>query len=151
MKRPPLALCCAVSFFFVGALTLMTGCGGPPQASNSVKGTIKVDGENLSGGTIIFHGAKKDVPGPILMGKYNVDEPPIETLKVSIRAASGPVQAVGGDKGKLAVESKDAGATLAPASGGGKAPNKKYGSPETSGLTYEFKGGRQTKDWDLAP
>jgi hypothetical protein len=150
MKRIPLPLFCAVSLFCITAMTLMTGCGGPSQASNSIKGKITVDGETCANGTIIFHGDKKDVPGPILNGKYNVDEPPTGTLTVSIKTASGAVQLVGGDKGK-APEAKDTGIGTLAGGNAGKSPNKKYESKETSGLTYEFKGGRQEKNWELAP
>jgi hypothetical protein len=143
--------CCA-SLVGLICSALLVGCGGGyKEAADSVTGTITVKGEKAGAGTITFHGSK-DVVGTITDGKYKVDNPPIGQVKVSLRGIGGPTvaEAAGkkltGEAGK-AVEGKGG---LLTAGGGATIP-KKYESPETSGLTYEVKAGKTTKDFDLEP
>lgn len=146
------ALKCFGSFLFIGTLMVLIGCGGggPKDAANSVKGKITVKGSPCAGGTITFHGDKQSKDSPIIAGTYQVDNPPLGMVKVSVKTLSlGGAPAQG--KKLTTPDVKDKAPSLLEAGGGEATPNKKYESPETSGLTYEVKAGKQNKDFDLDP
>jgi hypothetical protein len=132
-----------VSFSLIVSLI---GCssGGPKNADNVVKGIVSVKGEPVGAGSITFHGATSKM-APILSGKYQMDDPPLGQVKVSVKGMGGaekPKETPGtGDK---------ASGGLLTAGGAGAVAPKKYENPD-NGLTYEVKAGKHEKNFELEP
>jgi hypothetical protein len=129
------------------ALAMIAGCP-TPGPTDQVSGTCKVGDENV-GGTVIFVGdGGKKFPGPILAGKYKVDNAPKGKYKVYFEYLGG-APAGAADSSKK-VETKDTGKVeMKEGPGMGVAPPAKYLSVDTSGLEIDVTGGKQTYDFKL--
>jgi len=134
--------CRASMLLVLAALVGGTGCGGKGPATQ-VKGKITLNGAGVDG-TVSFIGPDgKSIDGPVLMGVYFIDNPPIGTCKVVVKAPPKMGSATGAKGGK------DTGGAVAPEMGVAAPP--KYSKPETSGLEYTVKKGNQVKDFELTP
>jgi hypothetical protein len=132
------------------AMAAALGCG-PSKAT--VTGTVTYSGQPLPSGTITFEsqaGAKTVKGSAILNGKYTISDFPTGLVKVTVMTTP---PSTGGSAPPGGVT------TIQPTSGAaaGTPPGRyvpippKYSSPTDSGLTYEVKGGEQTKDFPLTP
>jgi len=71
----------------------LVGCGGGGGAKNSVSGTVTTkDGKNVSGQVVLVSGGKEYV-GPLLDGKYTVDEVPKGEADVLVKSTPGMISA----------------------------------------------------------
>jgi hypothetical protein len=125
----------------------LSGCG-PSKAS--ITGTVTFAGQPLPSGTITFAsdaGSKPVKGSAITDGKYTISDFPAGPAKVSVVTTPPP------NSGR--VVAAPPGTPAMPMPGGAAAPGKyvpiplRYSAPEKSGLTYEVKGGEQTKDFDV--
>ena len=95
---------------------------------------------------------KKRIEAPIGPdGTYFIGDPPKGTVKIAVKGIPGAApQALPRDP---SLGRKKASATCPPSKilDMGVAPPAKYASPETSGLTYTVKGGKETFDIPLTP
>lgn len=107
-----------VAVFLVLAASL-TGCGGNPTAShNPIKGEVKLDGQPMESGSIMFRpvneGKGQAVSAPIVAGRYEVgtaDGPAVGPHRVEIRGTrkSGKmIQKALAPKGELIEEQVEA-------------------------------------------
>ncbi len=125
------------------ALILFVGCTDGNVVKDVVSGPATYGDEPMAG-TVVFVGADgKKLQGPILDGKYKVENAPKGKYKVYIEAVPG----MGG--GEVPKDgAKDAMATM---KGGGKkmgvAPHADYTKVETSGLEVDVTGGKQ--EWPI--
>jgi hypothetical protein len=128
------------------ATAALSGCG-PSKAS--ITGTVTISGQPLPSGTITFTsdaGTKPVKGSAITDGKYTITDFPAGPAKVSVVTTPPPSGA--------GVPPPGVAAMPLPA-GAGTPPGKyvpiplKYSNPDKSGLTYEVKGGEQTKDFEL--
>ncbi|MSQ93772.1 MAG: hypothetical protein EXR98_04360 [Gemmataceae bacterium] len=125
------------------ALALIAGCPGGTEPSDVVSGTCMV-GEDTVSGKVVFVGAGKEYQGPILDGKYKVDNVPKGKYKVFIESVgfvgAGGVAPMPADKFE---KPKD----MPTQKKMGVPPPDKYKSVDTSGLEIDVAGGRQK--WDI--
>ena len=133
------------------SIAMLTGCGsGGKDAKNQVTGKVTLDGKAVSGTVYFQFPDNKELTSPISStdGTYQIIDAPIGQAKVSIRGglggASAPTSKPPAMKGAPEMPEMSGG-------GGGVPPPTKYGSPTTSGLTFEVKGGKQTYDIPLTP
>ena len=132
------------------AIALLAGCGsGGKDSKNQVTGKVTLDGKAVAGTVYFQFPDNKELTSPISAtdGAYQIIDAPNGQAKVSIKGGLG-----GGAPTSKPPAMK--GAPEMPEMGGGPggvAPPKKYGSPTTSGLTFEVKGGKQTYDIPLTP
>ena len=138
--------------FFALSLAVIVGCGGGgKEAKNQVTGKVTLDGKPVAG-TVFFQFAdNKESSSPISStdGSYQIIDPPSGTAKVYVKGGLGGAgpQIGGKEVPKGSPElAKDVGGVS-----GGVPPPTKYGSPTTSGLTFDIKGGKQTYDIPLSP
>jgi hypothetical protein len=142
MNRISQGRCLARTFLGLAVVGLFaaSGCGA---RKGSVSGVVKFNGQPLPSGTIFFlsKATQQVVSAKIDDGKYSIPDLPAGMSQVSVTTTPPTTP------GRLP------GNRQAPAS---TAPGKyvpipqKYANPETSGLSFEVKGGQQTKDFDLA-
>jgi hypothetical protein len=123
----------------LGLALLAAGCA---PGTGDVSGKVTYKGQPLAGATITFYDASNNSPScPIDdEGNYKVQKLAVGKARVVILTplpiVFKGVQGTGGEK-----------------LGGDKKTPKipaKYSDPEKSGLTYEVKGGSQTKDFAIA-
>jgi hypothetical protein len=136
-------LCLAVASL---AMAAASGCG-PSKAS--VTGTVTYSGQPLPSGTITFAseaGAKPVKASPITDGKYTITDFIAGPAKVTVLTTPPPS---GGGKPPPGAPAIAVPTTAAP---GKYVPiPAKYNNPQQSGLSYDVKGGEQTKNFDLTP
>ena len=129
------------------AAAALSGCG-PSKAS--ITGTGKFNNQPLPSGTITFSsdaGSKPVKSSVITDGKYTITDFPTGPAKVSVVTTPPP------NSGR--VVAAPPGTPVIAVPGGGAATGKyvpiplRYSAPDKSGLTYEVKGGEQTKDFEL--
>ena len=132
------------------AAAALSGCG-PSKAS--ITGTVKFNGQPLPSGTITFTSdAGNTVKGSVITdGKYTITDFQTGPAKVSVVTTPSSRGVGTAPPGTAAMPAP--GAAAAP--GVVTAPGKyvpippRYSSPEESKLTYDVKGGENTKDFDL--
>jgi hypothetical protein len=123
------------------------GCGAP--STGALRGKVLYDGAPVRGGSVTFHcaGGRSILTGILADGTYAVDNLPPGPARVCVDTRElDPAQR------KAYAYEPPAGAKKA-LPGGGTAPAAayvavplKYADPETTDLTVEVKGGRQTFD-----
>jgi hypothetical protein len=125
------------------AVVFALGCGRG-GSKDVVTGSVTLNGQGVDG-TIVFVGSDgKEVNGPLLNGKYQINNPPKGEVDVLVKGAPGARTA--------AVQPKSAppmpdGGKAAPA---GIAPPFKY-AQRGNGLKFKVTGGRQEKNFELTP
>ena len=132
------------------AIAMLAGCGsGGKDSKNQVTGKVTLDGKPVSGTVYFQFSDNKELTSPISPtdGTYQIIDAPSGQVKVSIKGGlggAGPTSKPPAAKGAPEMPEMGGGA-------GGVPPPAKYGSPTTSGLTFEVKGGKQTYDIPLTP
>jgi hypothetical protein len=129
---------------FVALLVGLSGCDKKANdPADSVSGTVKLNGESVSG-MVAFVGAdNKEVISPIKPdGSYVVANPPKGKCKVLVKGmlGTGPI-----------APPKDAGNMPKMGSGSGANPPAKYGAVNTTTLEFEVTSGKQKYDITLTP
>ena len=137
---------------------MTAGCG-PKGLKNVVEGKVTLKGAAVNG-KVIFHGTDgKKAESPIdPKGEYHVSDPPLGDCKISIEPFGAGV--LGGvkppppdmkpkTKGKKDKSSEPEGGFVTGASSMGVDPPAKYKDPNTSGLKYTVKGGKEKHDIEL--
>jgi hypothetical protein len=160
----------SVSWLKLGCLGFLTalfiavsGCGGGKAERAKVKGHVKFFDKDLTAGTVAFTSKDGSHVGSTTIdmnGNYEISDAPVGDVIITVKA---PTMMKGGmlkDKAKPPAgvpEMKGPGGddtSFVPSS---IDPSKivqipgKYGSVETSGLTYTVVKGEQTKDIVLSP
>ncbi len=117
----------------------LMGCGGGSGSDKAtVIGKVSYKGAPVTGGTLTLYSAE-GAPYPVAIkadGTFNVSGVPVGQMGVAIDTGAAPAAPPAG-------------------SSGGQAPPphvdlpKKYKDPKSSGLTWDIKGGKNTKDFDL--
>jgi hypothetical protein len=141
----------------LGLLVLAAGC----SSSGTITGKITYQGRPVTGGTVLFASAdgKGNVSSQIgADGSYTINKMPAGLAKIAVETKSAqPTQSrfgVGPPKGMQpppgtvpegAKSVYDSGSATAKAE---LLPDT-YGNPESSGLTFEVKGGAQTHNIEL--
>ena len=149
-SRPNLMRATAI-FFVATLLVWIPGCPDPAK-SNYVTGKVTLDGKQVSG-DVTFHGAdNKEAKGPIGPdGMYTIMNPPMGTVKITVKPGLMPTLVGGADSPKK--DLKDTSMKDAPKTdtkvGQSVPPPKKYESTATSDLTYEVKPGKQEHNLTL--
>ena len=135
---------------FAGLVIVVAGCS-PSGPSTTVKGKVTLKNEAVAG-IVGFIKDGKEVPGPINPdGTYFVNDPPIGTCKIIVKAIPGAAGAA--PKGLEALPKdlapKD---KLMPAQAGaaGLTPPPRYAQPD-NGLTFTVKSGANNHDIVLEP
>jgi len=134
------------------AVAWSLGCSGG-GARKKVECTIKYKDKDVAGTLELHQDGKKTWEGPITKGKVTIPNQPKGTYKVAIKSMM-DVSGVGaGGPGTTNLQpppsgSKD-GTSVMPDMGGTIDPPKKYSNPETSGLTLEITGDKQTVEFPL--
>jgi len=164
---------CGAGVLLLGLLAFTVGCGGEDlRARATVKGKVSIGAKNLTAGTVRFVSVKNEAyTGSASIdknGNYVMSDAPLGDVKVSVYV---PPQPPGGinrmkmgqpmtkdkkekDKGTESVNPEDPSKRIAIM---GSMPDHivsipdKYGTPETSGLTFTVKRGEQTHDIPLTP
>lgn len=135
------------------ALASLTGCGGD-SGKATISGKVTYKGAPVTGGTLTLY-AESGTPYPVNInpnGTFNVSDVPTGQRTVSISTDN--VQTNQGYTMPPGVTPpKDSPAP--PQIDTSTLPKKvdipaKYKDPKTSGLTWDIKGGKQSKDFDLA-
>jgi len=124
----------------LAAIALAGGCGNKAGTGSSVSGKVTLEGQPVAGSVVFVYGAEEKANAPIgVNGAYSIPNPPKGQVKVLVRAIPGStgVSPVGPIPKGSGPEMPSMGGT----SSAGVPPPAKYASPETSGLTYEVKGG----------
>jgi len=122
------------------------GCGGK-GANDTISGTVKLKtGQDVSG-EIKFVVGDKEAKGPILNGKYQVDNPPRGEANIVFIAplgAGSKLQTPGGPTGQVKDSTTMGGAQqMTP-------PPPKYTQPN-NGLKVNITGGKQEYNIELDP
>lgn len=144
---PRRVLCTGILF---GILSITLGCGSSGKdPKNQVTGKVTLDGKVVAGTVFFQFSDNKEVTALIATdGSYQIVEPPTGQAKVYVKSGMGvavpPIGKAPEVKGGPEMPKDIGGAT-------GTAPPAKYGSPSTSGLSFEVKGGKQTYDITLTP
>ena len=112
----------------------------PPAKTGTVVGKVSFRGMTLPGGTIAFHPAKgKPIKAKIAAdGSYEAKKVPVGAMRVTVET----------ELLKPAPRKLPAPPAPAPGEKYVKIPQQ-YASPQTSGLTYEVKEGKQNLDVHL--
>ena len=121
------------------ALTALVGCGGSSNGKATITGKVTYKHAPVAGGTLTLYPASGS-PYPVGIkadGAFDVSDVPVGQMAVGIDTGSAPV-------------APPAGSTGLPASAPHVGIPPRYKNPKTSGLTWEIKGGKNTKDFDLA-
>jgi hypothetical protein len=126
---------------------ITVGCGGSSkEPKNMVTGKVTLDGKPVAGTVFFQMPDNKEFTGLIsLDGTYKIIDAPPGMAKVYIKGGLG-----GAATPQKSNTPEIKGAAPISAAGGAEPPTK-YGSPSTSGLTFEVKGGKQTWDIPLTP
>lgn len=158
---PPRSL---VALALLGILFALGGCG---TKVGSVSGKVTYQGKALPSGTVTFLAPNnKVVSSPINSdGTYSAENVPVGKAKITVtttakppapKGKKGPGMMMMGEVGKEPPK-MDPGKMDAPSGAKSAAPDavpavyipSKYGSPETSNLTYEVKQGSNENDIKL--
>jgi hypothetical protein len=137
------------------ALAALAGCG---KGRATVNGKVTLNGKPLTTGTVSFIGGPSDTGSGHINadGTYAVPDAPLGDCKVTVQTP----RAMGGVQGmpKPPAGMKGMPKEMLPpgAEEGSKAVRvvpapEKYGSPDTTPVTYTVKKGTQTFDIDLKP
>ena len=134
-------------------LTALTGCGDSSKAAVSGKVTYK--GAPVTGGTLTLY-PTSGTPFPVNInanGTFNASDAPIGQMGVSI-STDNVVSFQGYQMPPGVQPPKDVNSPAQPNIDTSNAPKKveipaKYKDPKTSGLTWDVKGGKQSKDFEL--
>jgi hypothetical protein len=128
--------CVSFVLFVVGSLVVFPGCGQEKQVIKdraAVSGTVTFAGQPLSGGTIRFQSAEKQVSTSAMIsegGRYSTDRAPIGKNTVSVETE---MLRFGNAAAYVAIPAK-------------------YTSPATSGLTADLQPGEnEGVDFALVP
>src|SRR5262249_32301451 len=126
---------------------LVSGCGGK---TNLVSGKVTLNGSPLKGGLVTFLGAGKAqaVANINNDGDYQMDNPPVGTVKVTIMQLPTNLPMRGTAPPRSAIARAPV-PDLKPPSAGEPVP-RKYQNPD-NGLTYTVTRGRHTFDIHLDP
>lgn len=136
-------------------LALVAGCGSNKSTPSKITGHVKYKGDPVTGGSITFY-ADKGGAYPALIdpdGTYSIADVPAGPMKVSIETDSIKNR----DKKVTYGDNRGHVQQMSPSPEGAEAgvPPKyvkippKYKDPQTSGLTYDVKYGKQSKDFEL--
>jgi hypothetical protein len=103
-------------------------------------------GKNVAGSLEIYQDGKKVAESPITDGKYILANPPKGSYKVAIKpqGVSGIQVGTGGPAPGMTMSSMPGMEKRETVS-----PPAKYGDPNSSGLTLDVQGGKETKDFPL--
>lgn len=126
------------------ALAAASGCGS--GGTGIVSGKVTVDGKPVTHGTIFFVsevGKKDAFAAGIIEGDYTSEPMPVGGTKIYIVSREVPPGGPGGGGNDLQKSSPKASPKVI------KVPER-YGSPETSGLTYDVVKGDQNKNFELS-
>ncbi len=141
----------SLAVFLMVILAAIPGCPGAPQVTNLVTGKVTLGGKRVEG-IVSFIGAdNKSVDAPIGPdGVYNIANPPMGKVKITVKPAPGLAAGVGGavPQGAAPVGGElkgKGGKEYVP----GVPPPAKYATPD-NGLTYEVKGGKEEKNLQLS-
>jgi hypothetical protein len=146
-------------------LALAAGCGPNYKARGTVKGKVTFGGKNLTAGSVVFNG-KNNLTGSAAIdknGNYVMNDAPLGEVKITVtvpplppggiaRMRAGP--GVKAAKGTKSVDPEDPSKSISIMS---DTPDHvvpipvKYGSVETTDLTYTVEKGEQTHDIPLKP
>ena len=116
------------------AMTALLGCGGGDSSKATVSGKIAYKGVPLTSGTLSLYPASVSA-FPIAIkadGTFNASGVPVGMMGVGI-ATEAPTP----PPGETSVPVKVVAVPL------------RYKNPQTSGLTWEIKGGKNPRDFDL--
>ena len=130
MRLPASAAACM-------ALAVLAGCGGDGGKA-TISGKVSYKGAPVTGGTLTLYPASGP-PYPLTIkadGTFNVSGVPIGEMGVGIDTGLPPAAAPAGSSMPQGLPPHVA---IPP----------KYKDPKTSGLTWDVKGGGNTKDFDL--
>jgi hypothetical protein len=144
IRSSPALLRLVGSALLLTLASLVAGCGDG-SAKDSISGTVKTSaGDNVSG-TVVFVAGGKEAQGPLLDGKYKVDNPPKGDCDVLVKGIGGPMGGtqVNVPKDTSKMPGNETGKT-------GVAPNQKYAHPGVL-PKYKFTGGKQTHNITLDP
>lgn len=126
------------------ALALTMGCGD--KGSGVISGKVTVDGKPVTHGSIVFMsqvGKKDAFTAGIIEGEYTTEPIPVGATKIYIVSREVPPGGPGGGGNDLQKSAPKASPKVV------IVPDK-YGSAETSGLTYDVIKGEQKKDFELS-
>jgi hypothetical protein len=137
----------------LAALAIVLGCGGPANKYDSVvTGTVTIDGQLASSGTVTFH--PQDKSGKIAIGRIYPDG------SFSLRTGQGDLRESDGGtvaSGEYVVTVSVTGPAVENTSGEGGPPtsgplliDERYVSSDTSDLRYNVKPGENVATFDLA-
>jgi hypothetical protein len=139
------------------ALLAGLGCG---SSTGTVTGKVTFNGQPVTSGSVVFHGADGRVDSGLLdtQGNYTITRAPVGTVKVAVMAAKSSTKVVGGGappgppagKGKLK-QGPDSTEKPIPATVEKSPIPERYYDPEKSGLVYTVTSGTQVIDIDLKP
>jgi hypothetical protein len=135
---------------FLQTLALMTlmGCGN----TSEVRGTVKVNGETVNSGNIVFIAEDGHQESAVIMdGSYAIPKAPIGKVKITI-VSTKPTAGIP-HAGRMAGAPPEIQAKASGTSGPKKFVDvpKKYSDEKTTDLTYEVKSGKQEYNIDLPP
>jgi hypothetical protein len=119
---------------------LVAGCGG----NGSISGRVTFHGDPLPTGAICFHSEEgnRDVfNAPIKNGEFTIDALPAGAARVTVVTVD-PSGSARGDLGPRQPQPRPGAFVPIP---------RRYGNPETSGLTWTVKPGPQRYEVDLTP
>jgi hypothetical protein len=134
----------------LAALVSALGCsGGKPSL---VKGKVTLDGKPVKG-DVVFVGEKEHAMPINADGTYSIPNLKKGTYKVAVRPRKAPP---GVSEEVAAIPTGGTGKDAAPTAGGAATvavdavpPPAKYAAPNSSGLSFEVKGGEETYDIPL--
>ena len=119
------------------ALAGLIGCGGSASDKATISGKVTYNGKPVTGGTLTLY-SSTGAPYPVSIkedGTFNVSGAPIGQMGVGIDTGPARVAPPAGSTAPQGPPHVDIPA--------------KYKDPKTSGLTWDVKAGKNTKDFDL--
>jgi len=140
----------AVAAVVLVALAGFAGCDS--TTSNFLQGSVTLEGKPVTGNLTLISANGKEIQAAIGPdGNYYVPDPPIGQAKFTIKPVPGGAVFTPGavnkdtEKFKTGLEAKDK-AMAMPVS-----PPAKYGSADSSGLSFDIKAGKNKFDMPLTP
>jgi hypothetical protein len=135
-----------------GALVLAAVAAGCSASGNTVTGKVKYKGATLPEGRVAFLGKEGSASGPIQPdGSYTIKMAPLGKVAITVNTSALDPSSLP-DAGLAAVQARGMIPKVeTPTVGGTPAASipRKYGRPETSGLTFTVKPGKQNYDINL--
>jgi hypothetical protein len=151
-------------FLVLPLLVLVFGCGKTTNTPAKLSGTVKYNGNPVTGGTIALFSSKEGGLYNIPInpdGTYSSANLPSGELEVTIETESinpknqRSAAQYGGQRGKDKMGMSPRPQDVEPPSGGGGGVYvnipAKYNAKDTSGLTVTLTSGDNKKDFDLTP